>query len=204
MGLAWYKLVKPKTCSFGISVSFFKIFKLLSFSWTLWPHSLFVLQTLMLVCIEDTVGVCKVCKPMNATFPLLPSTKWTHLGMCSGKLLFNEDYVMQTTLYNFRLYNVFSSFLNVLSSWVKPRSITWFFHFLFKQDNDVRWIGMFKIIKLAIFILSNSLRPCIKKNTKFRVAIYVVVQNAYILCKLKYAASCLLLKIVQHWSFWER
>jgi hypothetical protein len=58
---------------------------------------------------------------------------------------------------------------------VKPRSTTWFSHFLLEQYDDQGWVQMFRMTKPAVSILADLLRPHIKKqDTKYRLVVLVL------------------------------
>ena len=94
---------------------------------------------------------------------------------------------MQAALQNFRLCTSLNVFDDDLGFWVKPRSTTWFSRFLL---SDIRWVQMFRFTKPAVFALADLLRPTIqKKDTKYRLAIPVVIRVACCLFKLTHGAS---------------
>ena len=98
--------------------------------------------------------------------------------------------VTRAALYNFRLCNVFSLLDDDLGYWVKPRSTAWFSRFLLNQYNDERWITMFHMSKPAVHSLAALWRPTVqKKDTKYRLAIPVLVRVACTLFKLTHGAS---------------
>jgi hypothetical protein len=96
------------------------------------------------------------------------------------------------SLHTFRLWNVFTMFDVDLGYWIKPRSTTWFSRFLFEEYGHERWITLFRMTKPAIFALSDLLDPHVKKqDTKYRLAIPVLVCVALTLFKLTQGTSLL-------------
>jgi hypothetical protein len=94
------------------------------------------------------------------------------------------------SLHCFRLLN--SQFLlsEDLGFWVKPRSMAWFTRFVIEQYEDERWVQHFRMTKSAVFRLSEMLAPHIsRQNTRYRLAIPVVVRVACTLFKLAQGAS---------------
>jgi hypothetical protein len=53
-----------------------------------------------------------------------------------GQPMFDADQMMQATLHNFSLCNIFAIFDDNLGFWVKLRSTTWFLPFLLEQYDD--------------------------------------------------------------------
>ena len=77
-----------------------------------------------------------------------------------------------------------------LGFWVKPQSTTWFSRFLMAEYDDRRWLEMFRMTKASVFALVDLLAPHVRrKDTKYRVAIPVVIRVAYTLFKLTHGAS---------------
>jgi len=77
-----------------------------------------------------------------------------------------------------------------ISYWVKPRSTTWFSRFLLEQYDDSRWLSMFRMTKSIVFSLANLLAPIVqKKNTKYRLAIPVLIRVACTLFKLTHGSN---------------
>jgi hypothetical protein len=100
------------------------------------------------------------------------------------------DSIAAVALYNLRLCSVFALLDEDLGFWVKSRSTTWFSRFLLSQYGEERWIQMFRMTKRAVFALSDVLKPHIEKqDTKYRLAIPVLVRLAVILFKLTHSAS---------------
>ena len=98
--------------------------------------------------------------------------------------------IMSTAVENFHLCTSFNLFSDDLGYWVKPRSTTWFSRFLLSEYDDRRWIQMFRMTKHAVFALADLLAPHVqKKDTKYRLAILVVVRVACCLFKLTHGAS---------------
>ena len=97
---------------------------------------------------------------------------------------------MRVALQNFRLCTSFNVFDDDLGFWVKPRSTMWFSRFLLSEYDDTRWVQMFRLTKPAVFALADLLRPSIrKKDTRYRLAILVVIRVACSLFKLTHGAS---------------
>ena len=93
-------------------------------------------------------------------------------------------------LYSFQLCNNLVLGDNELGYWVKPRSTTWFSRFVIEDYNDERWSSLFRMTKQSVFELSYQLRPLIERqNTKYRLAIPVVVRVACTLLKLAHATN---------------
>ena len=93
-------------------------------------------------------------------------------------------------LYSFQLWNNLLLLDHELGYWVKPRSTTWFSRFVVEEYDDARWSSLFRMTKSSVFELSNQLRPLIQKqNTKYRLAIPVVVRVACTLLKLAHATN---------------
>lgn len=98
--------------------------------------------------------------------------------------------MLQATLNNYRLCTAFMFFEEDLGFWVKPRSTTWFSRFLLDQYDNNRWIQMFRLTKPAMFALAGLLRPHVEKSdTKYRVAVPVIVRVACALFKLSHGAN---------------
>ena len=98
--------------------------------------------------------------------------------------------VTSTAFHNFRLCNVFSLLGDDLGYWVKPRSTAWFSQFLLNQYDDERWVSMFRMTKPAMESLVALLMPIVKKkDTKYRLAIPMLVRVACTLFKLTHDAS---------------
>jgi low temperature requirement protein LtrA len=99
------------------------------------------------------------------------------------------DDVTCVALHNFRLRNIFCLLDDELSFYVKPRSTTWFSHFLIEQYDDQRWMQMFRMTQV-VFSLANSLRPHVEKHdTKYRLSIPVIVCVCYTLFKFTHGAN---------------
>jgi hypothetical protein len=102
----------------------------------------------------------------------------------------DADQIAVAALHNFRLCNLFSLLDEDLGFWVKPRSTTWFSQFLLNQYGEDRWIQMFRMTKPVVFALSDLLKPHVQKqDTKYRLAIPVLVRVAVTLFKLTHGAS---------------
>ena len=103
---------------------------------------------------------------------------------------FDTEALTGAVIHTFRLCNVFSLLDEDLGYWVKPRSTAWFSRFLLNQYDDERWIIMFPMTKSAVQSLAELLKPIVqKKDTKYRLAIPVLVRVACTLFKLTHGAS---------------
>jgi hypothetical protein len=108
----------------------------------------------------------------------------------SQECISDAEHIATAALHSFKLCSLFSLFDEDLGFWVKPRSTTWFSRFLLNQYGEERWIQMFRMTKPAVFALSDLLKPHIQKHdTKYRLAILVLVRVAVILFKLTHGAS---------------
>jgi hypothetical protein len=88
-------------------------------------------------------------------------------------------------LYYFRVFNSYFLFSEDLGFWVKPRSTAWFTCFVIDQYDDARWVQHFRMCKSSVFRLSEMQGPYIQKqNTRYRLAILVVVRLCCTLFKL--------------------
>jgi hypothetical protein len=100
------------------------------------------------------------------------------------------DQISTAALHNLKICNLFSLMDDDLGFWVKPRSTTWFNQFLLNQYGEERWIQMFRMSKPTVFALSNLLKPHVQRqDTKFHLAIPVLVRVAVTLFKLTHGAS---------------
>jgi hypothetical protein len=98
--------------------------------------------------------------------------------------------MLRTTLHNYRICTAFMFFEEDLGFWVKPRSTTWFSCFLLEQYDNNRWVQMFRMTKPAVFALAGLLKPHVEKaDTKYRLAVPVIVRVACTLFKLSHAAN---------------
>ena len=98
--------------------------------------------------------------------------------------------ILHSTSLNFQLPTSLSVFPDDLGYWVKPRSTTWFSHFLLFEYDDRRWLEMFRMTKGSIFAFADLLAPHVRrKDTKYRVAIPVLIRVACTLFKLTHGAS---------------
>ena len=96
-------------------------------------------------------------------------------------------------LHNYRLCTMFQMFDEDLGYWVRPRSTTWFSRFLLKQYNDHCWIQMFRMSKKPVFALADILKPHVQRqDTRYRIAIPVLIRVAYTLFKLTHGASLII------------
>lgn len=98
--------------------------------------------------------------------------------------------MMTRTLHNCRFCNTLTFFDDELKFWVEPRSTIWFSRFLLEQYDGRRWMTMFRMTKPSIFALAKLLKPHIsKKNTKYRLAVSVLIHVACTLFKLTHGAN---------------
>ena len=111
----------------------------------------------------------------------------------AGEPLFDPLADMRIALQNFRLCTSINLFTDDLGFWVKPRSTTWFSMFLLTEYDNTRWVQMFWMTKPAVFALTDVLQPIVqRKDTKYRLAIPVVIRVACCLFKLTHGASLLI------------
>lgn len=97
---------------------------------------------------------------------------------------------LSSTLLQFRLCTAYNFLDEDLGFWVKPRSTTWFSRFLLEQYDNSRWVQMFRMTKPAVLALADVLRPQVQKeNTKYRLAIPVLIRVACTLFKLTHGAN---------------
>jgi hypothetical protein len=111
-----------------------------------------------------------------------------------GNQSFNDvDQTTSAAIHQMRLFSVFSIFGDDLGYWVKPRSTTWFSRFLLEQYNDDHWLTNFRMSKRAVFMLAEILKPHVQKqDTRYRLAIPVIIMVACTLFKLAQGASLLI------------
>ena len=108
----------------------------------------------------------------------------------SNQHSFDTEALTGAVLHTFRLCNVFPLLDEDLGYWVKPRLTAWFSQFLLNQYDDQRWIMMFRMTKSAVQSLVELLKPIVqKKDTKYGLAIPVLVRLACTLFKLTHGAS---------------
>ena len=112
---------------------------------------------------------------------------------CLDSSSVDMDIATHVVLQHWRLWAGLSALDEDLGFWVKPRSTTWFTKFLLEEYDDDRWINLFRMTKRSVFHLANILAPSIsKKNTRYRLAVPVLVRVACTLFKLSHGASLLL------------
>ena len=68
-------------------------------------------------------------------------------------------HMMSSALHSYRLCCLDYPLTDELSYWVKPRSTTWFSHFLLEQYDNSRWLSMFRMTKDSVFSLAELLKP---------------------------------------------
>lgn len=102
----------------------------------------------------------------------------------------DTESILRETLHNYRLCTTYSYFDEDVGFWVKPRSTTWFSRFLLEEYDNSRWVGIFRMTKPCVFALAELLRPHVEReNTKYRIAIPVLVRVACTLFKLTHGAN---------------
>lgn len=74
------------------------------------------------------------------------------------------DIVTHAAVHQWRLWNSLTVLDNDLGYWVKPRSTTWFSRFLLQEDDDNRWIQMFRMSKRNVLSLASVLNEAIQKK----------------------------------------
>ena len=112
---------------------------------------------------------------------------------CLDSSTVDMDIATHAVLQHWRLWAGLSALDEDLGFWMKPRSTTWFTKFLLEEYDDDRWINLFRMTKRSVFHLANILAPSIsKKNTRYRLAVPVLVRVACTLFKLNHGASLLL------------
>jgi hypothetical protein len=95
-----------------------------------------------------------------------------------------------SSLHYYRLLNSHILYSEDFGFWVKPRSMAWFTRFVMDQFDDDRWVQHFRMTKGAVMTLSEMLAPHIRwQNTKYRLAIPVIVRICCTLFKLAQGAS---------------
>jgi len=98
--------------------------------------------------------------------------------------------MVSTALHSYRVCTGPYPYSDEISYWVKPRSTTWFSHFLLEEYDNTRWILMFRMPKNYVFALAELLKPAVqKKNTKYRLAIPVLIRVACTLFKLSHGSN---------------
>ena len=113
--------------------------------------------------------------------------------LTSGCTASGLDAATTAALQHFYLFSTLVALDDDLGFWVKPRSTTWFSRFLVHEYDDNRWIQMFRISKRCVFSLAELLVPAVKKkDTRYRLAITVLVRVACTLFKLSHGASVLI------------
>jgi hypothetical protein len=101
--------------------------------------------------------------------------------------------VLSAGLNHYRFCTLYPMFDEEVGFWVRPRSTTWFSRFLLEQYDDHRWIQMFRMSKRSIMALSDLLKPHVQRHdTRYRIAIPVLIRVACTLFKLAHAASLLI------------
>lgn len=106
-----------------------------------------------------------------------------------GHVADNQTF-LRDTLHTYRFCTLNTYFDEDVGFWVKPRSTTWFSHFLLTQYDNNRWVTMFRMTKPCVLELAELLRPHVEKqNTKYRIAIPVLVRVACTLFKLTHGAN---------------
>jgi hypothetical protein len=102
-----------------------------------------------------------------------------------GYVLGEGDCSALAALHHVRMLSIFSVVEEDLGFWVRPRSTTWFSHFVVEEFEDDRWIQCFRMTKRAVFFLAEMLHPQIKRrDTRYRLAIPMLVRVCCTLFKL--------------------
>lgn len=98
--------------------------------------------------------------------------------------------VLSSGLNHYRFCTLYPMFDEEVGYWVRPRSTTWFSRFLLEQYDDRRWIQMFRMSKTSVMALADLLKPHVQRqDTKYRLAIPVLIRVACTLFKLAQGAS---------------
>ena len=104
--------------------------------------------------------------------------------------IFDPQHVTTAALHHLQVTNVLSLFDADMGFWVKLRSTTWFSQFLLGEYDDDLWIHIFCMTKSATFALAKLLKLVVaKRNTKYLLAIPMVVRVACTLFKLTHSSS---------------
>ena len=102
------------------------------------------------------------------------------------------DSITSATLHSMHISTAFAALDDELRYWVKLRSMTWFSRFFVQEYGDECWMRLFLVTKKVVFALADLLRPQIQRqDTKYRLAVPVVVRVACTLFKLTHGASLL-------------
>jgi len=102
----------------------------------------------------------------------------------------NMAALFSSTVNNFRLSCSPFPVNDEVAYWVKSRSTAWFSRFLLEQYDDSRWVAMFRMPKQSVFSLADFLKTDVeKKNTKYRLAVPVLIRVACTLFKLTHGAN---------------
>lgn len=127
------------------------------------------------------------------TFGEADDNGFEELSVITNSLMgpaYDASALFSASLSNFRLCTMATVFDEDVSFWVHPRSTTWFSRFLLEQYDDERWVQMFRMSKRAVVALADLLRPHVERqNTKYRIAIPVLIRVACSLFKLTHGAS---------------
>lgn len=127
------------------------------------------------------------------TFGEADDNAFEELSVITNSLMgpvYDASALFSASLSNFRLCTLATVFDEDVRFWVRPRSTTWFSRFLLEQYDDERWVQMFRMSKRAVVALAHLLRPHVERqNTKYRLAIPVLIRVACTLFKLTHGAS---------------
>ena len=152
------------------------------------PPEMMALASTLLLFLLSTNNVVNVPAPMDSDDDI--ENPFQSTMEAPPESSFDIEFVTCPALHNFRLCSVFSLLEEDLGYWVKPRSTAWFSPFLLNQYDDERWISMFRMTKQAVHTLAELLKPAMqKRDTKYRLAIPVLVRVACTLFKLTHGCS---------------
>ena len=133
-------------------------------------------QSMPVICGEENDEYADACIAVSPHVPEDPVMDRLH--------------IMSSALHSYRLCCPDYPLTDELSYSVKPRSTTWFSRFFLEQHDNSRWLSMFRMTKDSVFSLAELLKPTLqKKNTKYRLAIPVLIRVACTLFKLTHGSN---------------
>jgi len=136
-------------------------------------------QSMPVICGEENEEYVDACIAVSLHVPQDPVMDRLHM--------------MSSALHSYRLCCPDYPLTDELSYWVKPRSTTWFGRFLLEQYDDSRWLSIFRMTKESVFSLAELLKPNLqKKNTKYHLAIPVLIRVACTLFKLSHGSNLII------------
>ena len=101
--------------------------------------------------------------------------------------------LLSLCLNHYRFSTLYPMLDEELGFWVRPRSTTWFSRFLLEPYDDHRWLQMFRMSKKSVMALADLLKPHVhRQDTRYRIAIPVLIRVACTLFKLAQGASLLI------------